>query len=182
MKSLSPSFRRRRGFSLAEVMIALGIVAFVMMGLLGTMARGTQSVQNATNTLIYGKIAEQMVNDIQQLNWKDFLTEFPAEREFYYDYQGFPTSKETASDGDSAVDSQVSFVAKLRYNTETNVSASGNIYDNELMRKVQILVEYTPGGKPPRWEFKPKSGDVRVKSFVYMITNQNKISRLEQQD
>lgn len=183
MNTLLGNRTRKSGFSLAEVMIALGIVAFVMMGLLGTMVRGTQSVQNATNTLIYGKIADQMVNDIQQLNWTLLPQEFPAEKEFYFDYQGFPIQKtDQGKSEESAVDNQVSFVAKVRYNTDADVVSAGNTYDNELLRKIQILVEYTPGGKPARWDLKPRKGEQFVQSFIYMVANQNKIVKLDQRD
>ena len=48
------TFLLPKGFTLAEVMIAMGIVASVMVGLLGMIPLGVRAVREATNLTISG--------------------------------------------------------------------------------------------------------------------------------
>ena len=64
------------GFTLAEVMIAMGIVASVMVALLGMIPLGVRSVREATNLTISGRIAQEVISNVQQANWIDVLTNY----------------------------------------------------------------------------------------------------------
>ena len=63
--------RRASGFSLVEVALAIGIVAFALVPMLGLMATGQATFQSAMNTSVGAQIAQHVANDLQQT---DFAT------------------------------------------------------------------------------------------------------------
>ena len=66
-------FRRpcRRGFSLVEVALAIGIVAFALVPMLGLMAGGSTTFRAALNEMESAQITQRVSNDLQQT---DFAT------------------------------------------------------------------------------------------------------------
>lgn len=60
-----------RGFSLIEVIVAMGIVATVMVGLIGIMPAGVESLHDAATTAIQSRIVQELVSDAQQSDWNN---------------------------------------------------------------------------------------------------------------
>src|SRR3954469_3581425 len=81
MKFMSRSFtsttpltrapRRRAGFTLAEVMMAAGVMAFAISGSIMVVQRGVKAIDNARNTPLASQIIQSEMERIRLLNWSD---------------------------------------------------------------------------------------------------------------
>lgn len=85
------SKQRRRAFSLVEVVIALGIVSFAMMGIVGLIVVGMNTFRASIDTSVQSRIAQKAIGDA-------VLTDFSKLQayESYFDESGRPVS---AGDG-----------------------------------------------------------------------------------
>ena len=150
------------GFTLAEVMIAMGIVASVMVGLLGMIPLGVRAVREATNLTISGRIAQEIISNIQQSNWKDVLTSYDG-KTFYFDNEGF-----LMRTGNKF---KPSFEARVDIPPDA-ISIGKTQYDVDVLKKVLVEVEFTPeGNKVP-----PKAGkeNANIINYNFYVANQNK--------
>ncbi|GAT34688.1 Verru_Chthon cassette protein B [Terrimicrobium sacchariphilum] len=79
--------QRRRAFSLVEVVIALGIVSFAMMGIVGLIAVGMNTFRASIDTSVQSRIAQKAISDA-------VLTDFSKLQayEAYFDESGRPVS------------------------------------------------------------------------------------------
>ena len=83
--SLPPSrfpFRRRSpgspGFSLVEVALALGLVSFAFVSLLGMLPSGLNTFQSAIDTAVGAQIIQRVVGDAQQTDFEALVEQQPA--------------------------------------------------------------------------------------------------------
>lgn len=167
-KSTSPSPSLfKEGFTLAEVMIAMGIVASVMVALLGMIPLGVRQVREATNLTISGRIAQEVISNIQQSNWKDIEKTFDKNT-FKFDHEGFlirPDSKEQTA----------TYEARVNLTSSTSINFGETAYPKDTLRKVLITVEYTPDGM--KIQVKPnqyKDGNPNIQNYNFYVANQNK--------
>ena len=162
MKFLKTRFSRS-GFTLAEVMIAMGIVASVMVALLGMMPLGVRAVREATNLTISGRISQEVISNIQQANWADVLKNYDR-KVFTFDNEGF-----AIKNGNKA---KPSFEARVSIPQDT-VSIGKTTYNVDTLKKILVEVEFTPDGiKVP-----VKTGtkvNPNVMSYNFYVANQNK--------
>lgn len=88
MCSPNPDIRRAsaRAFSLIEVAMALGIVAFAFTALLGMLPVGLGLFRSATDTSVASRIVQKVSGDLQQADF-DTLTSVNGEI-LYFDEQG----------------------------------------------------------------------------------------------
>ena len=159
---IAPS--RQPGFSLIEVTIAMGIVATVMVGLLGMIPLGVRSVREATNLTITGRIAQEVIGNIQQANWKDIEKSFDK-KIFYFDNEGFlirSGNKETPS-----------FQARVQMDSQKVIIGTTN-YALSTIRKILIEVEFTPDGRKVPQKPDEKRGNPNISKFNFYVANQNK--------
>ncbi|MDQ3621918.1 MAG: Verru_Chthon cassette protein B [Verrucomicrobiota bacterium] len=63
-------------FSLVEVVLAVGIVAFAFVGILGLLPTGLNVFRTALNTSVTSQIAQKVINDSMQTDF-DILTDRP---------------------------------------------------------------------------------------------------------
>jgi len=81
-----------RGFSLIEVTIAMAIAAVALVTLLGLIPQGMNTMREAGDQAIMGRIHQQLLNEIQLTPFDDsvgasLIDAYDGE-EFYYDSQG----------------------------------------------------------------------------------------------
>ena len=79
--------RKRFGFSLVEIVVAVGIVATVMVALLGMIPTGLSTVNEAADTMAEIRIAQQILGEVQLTEWKE-IDKWAAEGPYYYDLEG----------------------------------------------------------------------------------------------
>ncbi len=65
--------RARRAFSLVEVTIAIGIVAFAFVALVGVLPVGLQTFRRAVDASVSAQITQRIINDIQQTDFDILL-------------------------------------------------------------------------------------------------------------
>ncbi|MGB8356459.1 MAG: Verru_Chthon cassette protein B [Chthoniobacteraceae bacterium] len=64
--------KKRSGFSLIEVVMALGIVSFAFVAIFGLLPIGLTSFRNAMDASIGSQIVQQVVTDVQQEDFSQF--------------------------------------------------------------------------------------------------------------
>ncbi len=152
------------GFTLAEVMIAMGIVASVMVALLGMIPLGVRAVREATNLTISGRIAQEVISNIQQANWKDVMNNYDK-KTFTFDNEGFAIRS-------SSRGSRPSFEARVIIPTD-EISIGKTKYNVQTLKKILVEVEFTPdGNKVPL-----RPGEKRnpnIINYNFYVANQNK--------
>jgi uncharacterized protein (TIGR02598 family) len=96
------SFLKRRrhvggssGFSLIEVTLALGIVAFSVITLVGLIPMGLTTFHKAVATSVSSQIVQQVVTDVQQTDFNQLLASNTQPLR-YFDDQGNELSSATA--------------------------------------------------------------------------------------
>jgi len=165
MKIIVPQRRSRRtAFTLAEVMIALGIVATVMVGMLAAIPQALTSIRESTNLTVMGRIAQEVISDIQMSEWDDIEKNFRG-KSFKYDNEGlaYEGRKEQTPAYEARVDLK-----------QERVSLGSNLeYRTDFMRKVQVEVEFTPGGNYNKDEQIRRRNTQR---FIVPVANQNKFA------
>lgn len=72
----------RVAFSLVETVLALGLVAFAFVGLLGMLPAGLQTFRKAVDTTVGAQIAQRVVGDAQQTDF-DVLVPSSTTADFY---------------------------------------------------------------------------------------------------
>lgn len=166
-KSILPLLPGRRGgFTLAEVMIAMGIVASVMVALLGMIPLGVRSVREAANLTISGRIAQEVISNIQQSNWTA-IDAFDTQT-FKFDHEGFlirPNSREQIA----------TYEARVTLTKDPSIHFGQTEYPKTTLRKVLVAVEYTPDGmKIVPKEKSLKEGNPNIRNYNFYVANQNK--------
>lgn len=157
------TFLLSKGFTLAEVMIAMGIVASVMVGLLGMIPLGVRAVREATNLTISGRIAQEVISNIQQSNWTDVLVSYNG-KTFYFDNEGFFIR--------SGNKTKPSFQARVQIPQE-KISIGKTVYDVNTLKKILLEVEFTPEGiKVP---LRPGTKlNPNIINYNFYVANQNR--------
>lgn len=65
---------RASGFSLVEIMIAMGVVSFSFVTLMGLLGVGTINFHNANTTSITTQIAQRVINEAQQSDFANLIS------------------------------------------------------------------------------------------------------------
>ncbi len=97
-RKLPPS-RSRQAFSLVEVVLAIGVVSFAMMAMLGTLPVGLKSSQQSRTQVATANIARQLQGELQQISFNsdgtstDTLTvQNLAANPYYFTLEGTKTT------------------------------------------------------------------------------------------
>ncbi|MDA0812157.1 MAG: Verru_Chthon cassette protein B [Verrucomicrobia bacterium] len=150
------------GFSLVEVVIALGIVATVMVALMALLPLGMDALRESANLTVQSRIAQDLIGDVQQADW-DTLTRYENELR-YFDGEG--TTLETAGSGTRLYSAKIEF-------PETPITLPG-LGQNRYARKIVIKVAFTPPGQEVvDWNSTGKTKK-RYKEYPTVVTNLTK--------
>lgn len=164
MKTPLPArIRPTAAFTLAEVMIALGIVASVMVGMLAMIPHAIGSIRESNNMSIMGRIAQEVISDIQMSDWDQIDEDFKG-KTFKYDNEGLPY--------EGRKEQNQTYEARVELLTTKVLMGSNLEYDEDNMRKILVEVEYTPGGSPhPDKDIRRRN----TKKYNFVVANQNKL-------
>ena len=97
MRKIAPSkrFRNSGGFSLVEVALAMGIVSFAMVSLMGMLPIGLASFKLAMTNTIESQIVQSLSNDLLLANFSA-VSGYNGQT-YYYDNQGQPLTSATGA-------------------------------------------------------------------------------------
>ncbi len=79
---------KRKGFSLVEVVLALGIVAISVIAVIGLMPVGLNAFQEANRANIEAEIVAQLARQIEAASFAKLRSEFATPQTYYYDFEG----------------------------------------------------------------------------------------------
>jgi len=65
VKAILPRFSRCKGFSLVEVVLALGVMSFGLVSIVGLLPAGLKTMHESVCTTVEAQIAQQLINDAQ---------------------------------------------------------------------------------------------------------------------
>lgn len=119
----SGPLRTQRAFSLVEVVLAIGVVSFAFVAILGLLPAGMSQFRKAIDTSVAADIAQRVIDDAQQTDW-DTLTNIPWPAYRYFDERGveiIPRSAGAATDA-TALDPQTE-APKVVYQVATRIVA-----------------------------------------------------------
>jgi uncharacterized protein (TIGR02598 family) len=166
-----------RGFSLIEVIVAMGIVATVMVGLIGILPSGVASLHEASTVAIQSRIVQEMISNAQQSEWdtktpianeipKPKLSELLGTSNIRrYDAQG------NLITGAGFPGQVAAYASLMELETATGSHPVILTYTKGYshLRKIYIYVEYTPGGRAPM----PKDPNRAkfVKKYTLLLAN-----------
>ena len=112
---------RQRGFSLVEIVIAIGIVSFALLPTLGLLPIGLNSLRESMGQTAMANISQQIRGELQQISFNtsaDFNIHNLSSTNYYFTREGLKTS---ASGADvyyeAALSSQDGAVAGATYDT-----------------------------------------------------------------
>ena len=144
-------------------MIAMGIVASVMVGLLGMIPLGVRSVREATNLTISGRVAQEVISNIQQSNWSEIITSYDGQV-FNFDNEGFFIR--------GANNSLPTFQARVTIPREV-IAFGETRYNVQTLRKILVEVEFTPEGI--RIPVRPGAKtNPNIINYNFYVANQNR--------
>ena len=135
----------KRGFSLVEVTLAVGVVSFALMSVIALIPTGLSSFKVAMDNSVGSQIVERIVNELQQT---DFNTLCPTKslpmvrspyQKRYFDDQG---NEVTVSGGTSAKPSGSIYEAQILLTNPTSLPGDGGSSNN--LATVSIILVNNP--------------------------------------
>ena len=154
---------RSPGFTLAEVLIALGIVATVMVGMLAMIPHAIGSIRASNNLTIMGRIAQEVISDIQMSDWTQIDEDY-KDKTFKYDNEGLVFEGKAGQ--------EPTYEARITLTVEPVRFGSKLEYRPDNVRKVEVQVEFTPGGVPNK---RKEIHEQNTKHYNFVVTNQGKL-------
>lgn len=144
--TLRPVETRQSGFSLVEMALAVGIVAFAFVAILGLLAGGFGEFRNGLDSTVCSQISQKVINEAQQTDFTTLIT----------------PPQETSVTAEDQNNPQFTFqqTVKFRYFDEQGaeiINKSGNLAQQDLDRVVyQVNVRVRPSAQVPRSVAAPK--------------------------
>jgi uncharacterized protein (TIGR02598 family) len=163
MKTPSTPHRRSAAFTLAEVMIALGIVASVMIGMLGMIPHAVRSIKESNNLTVMGRIAQEVISNIQMSDWSLIEDDY-KNKKFSYDNEGLLF--------EGKVGQKPTYEARVELPKERVSMSQLFDYNPQHIRKINVIVEYLFNGASNKDETIRKRN---TKHYSFLVANQNKL-------
>lgn len=131
--------RPSSGFSLVEVTIALGIVAFSLLALVGSLPVGLRTTRDAQDQTTRVRILRQVAGEAAQIPYSQ-LGDFIAAGPRYFDNDG---TAQSAADGDSRYEVSLDQLS-LSYPGSARISGLSN-----SGATIKVLIQRYPEGSQP---------------------------------
>lgn len=132
---LPHSKRRRRGFSLVETTIAVGIAATVLVALVGLIPVSLDTLRNAGNTTACARIVQSISSDYRMREWSDVLEQQQQQgtEDYSFDAQGTRVKP-----GDASA------IFTVRVTVADAKPLPGTTLSNPALKAVQIRITSSP--------------------------------------
>ena len=150
-----------RGFSLVEVLLALGVVTFAMIPVLGLMPIGLNTFRDSMNTTISSQIAQGVANELQQTDFDQLSLSAPVR---YFDAQG---NELPATSKSSAV-----YHVNLAFLKGTTLPGSAE--SNPNLATVIVQFAHNPGNKP----LVAGASSIWTNQDIKIVTYSSKLARV----
>ena len=131
--TLIPPKRAQSAFSLIEIVVAVGIVATVMVALLGMIPTGLNTVNRAADTMAEIRIAQQILGEIQVSDFNSI--EEWASSDIYYDRDGIQLE-----DNDPLLQKYTA-----RVEIENGVTLPNKIKENDYCKRITVKISSKRG-------------------------------------
>jgi uncharacterized protein (TIGR02598 family) len=143
-KAMRPT-RRSRGFSLVEVVMALGIMSFALMGIVGLLPAGLSQFRQAVDVTMKAQISQELTASVQRTEFID-LNGFgtaSSPKVSYYDSEGAQLSETKKDTYAYMAKTYVADLSQLLAPTWAS-SAGGPPLNNVSAVKIEITSRTSP--------------------------------------
>jgi len=135
-----PSLLRSHAFSLIEVALALGIVSFALLGMLGLLPIGLVAIREAMSQTACAHIIQKTAGDLEMISSPDDLEDYIKQPKYFDD---------SGSSLEGGALSSAVFVASLSPEApEYPGSARLDGLSSQVTRVVVTVFRYVPGSSP----------------------------------
>lgn len=157
---------RRCGFSLVEVVLAVGIMALGVVTILGLLPHGLELSRKTANEQAETRIVDLIVGELQSTNWATLDGANAQTQTRYFDDQGLEL---TTTGGDE-------FAILLNYVVQVRIppldvrlpNNDGNMAANQNLRRVMIKMIAAPLRD---FNFDQPASAVPIKVFTQLVAN-----------
>lgn len=146
---------RRAGFSLIEIMLAIGIIAFAFIAIFGLIPGGLRIFRQAMDASVGSQIAQRVVSDAQQTDFDQLVTDENGNAITGVNSTGRKAVRYFDEQGTEIDATDAALVAKAIYHVNTRVTPATRLPksgtstgDNTNLATVTIQVAYNPGNQP----------------------------------
>lgn len=140
------------GFSLIEVTLALGIISFALVSLLGLLPAGLSSFRDSMRTTVSAQVSQRLIAEMRQAEFAGLSIGVQPER--YFSVEGIEVLE--AQKADSVTSARVTVLA--------NALLPGSAAASANLKLIRVEIAPNPGGQVAN----PFSG-TDVKSFVAYV-------------
>jgi uncharacterized protein (TIGR02598 family) len=162
----------KAGFSLVEVVLAVGIMAMGVVTILGLLPHGMEMSRKTANEQAETRIVDQLVGEVQSADWTTMGGMVRGESfekiKAYFDDQGLRLSGANDIAGQSMV-----YLAQLSFPNTSEVAGGvplpgkqGASVGNKNLRRVMVQVAVTQN---PNFDFDNPPPGVEVKRYTQLI-------------
>ncbi|NDC39690.1 MAG: Verru_Chthon cassette protein B [Proteobacteria bacterium] len=169
--NLCPWRRSRKGFSLAEVAIAVAIAALGITTLIGVLPAGLDNLRQAGESVAVSRICQQMINEVQSADWgTSEASPIGWSRLRLYDKQlRYFDTEGTPITNPSDYDMNLAFVAQFEFPVVV-VDFPGAAAINSMRPDVKRLVVHVAVTTRPNFDFQNSSSTHERRA--YNVTRQ----------
>lgn len=159
-----------RGFTLIEVVVAIGIVATVFIAFMGMLPLGMDTMREAGAITTQARISQQLIGELQLTDWRkkgetsnSVLEDINASTVRYFDEYG--------NESNSQTDSIYQAMVEISEGEKSAPNLPGS-KPNDYLRQVTVKVAYAPPGMD--MDFSDSIESPKYKRYVAMIADMKK--------
>ena len=139
-----------------EVTLALGIMAFALLAVFGLLPVGMNTFRSAMNTSVGGQIAQRVINDAQQADFNQLITDSTGatitvsgtKALRYFSEEGDEVIPATPATLTPAERQRILYWVNTRIVPVTGEPSSASPQSNANIATVTVQVMFNPGGQP----------------------------------